>query len=319
MAMAMLDQIPLNEASKPTLIDIMNGSYKACIRLYARHFCGHEDVVAARIEDLTQSTIVMKCWKGIDQQLPESEPGKATKKLVESDISTPYRDAQGAKVTVATAGECRAALVEMARIAAEALGEEIALPANKSLEPPAPTRIPNQRCLNGLIVPSQFDCLNQDEKHPVTNVLGEDSTALQSDADVDHQLLIRIGFQVPVKLSHICIFGCSEDETAPQVVKVFQGKPDIGFQEAEDEEPTQTLQLEPNDVDGGKPIALRFVKFQNVPSLQLFIQENFGGEITRISQLEFYGQPVEALDMKGFGSLDKASEKIRQVGTLRAP
>ena len=70
---------------------------------------------SGRIEDLTEDTVHLTCYSGDDP--PQS-----------SEISTKYVDASGANITIQTAGDCRRALVEMARIASEALGEEIELP-----------------------------------------------------------------------------------------------------------------------------------------------------------------------------------------------
>merc|ERR1712242_487649 len=116
---------------------------------------------------------------------------------------------------------------------------------------------------------------------------------LSSDESVDHQLLIQLRFREPVKLSALRVRGRSEDGTAPQEIRIFQGKDDIGFQEAEDEEPTQILLLTSREVDDGEPAGLRFVKFQAVSSLQLFVESNFGAPSTRIARLEFLGAPAQ--------------------------
>merc|ERR1712185_440954 len=94
-----------------------------------------------------------------------------------------------------------------------------------------------------------LECLNQDAEHPVTSAIrlssadvGEEAS-LQSDPDVDHQLLIKLGFQQPIKLRAITFSGNTEDETAPRVVKLFQGHMDMGFQEAEDQAAVETLNL----------------------------------------------------------------------------
>ena len=43
----------------------------------------------------------------------------------------------------------------------------------------------------------------------------------------------------------------TEDETAPQTVKIFQGQASIGFQEAEEEQSVQTLELTKSQIDDG--------------------------------------------------------------------
>lgn len=155
--------------------------------------------------------------------------------------------------------------------------------------------------LDDFIDMTSVECLNQDSKHPVANVFSADtSTVLSSDEDVDHQLIIRMTFRQPVKLSAISITGNSEDETAPQTVKIFQGKVNIGFDEASDEEAAQMFNLTPAQVDTGEQLPLRFVKFQCVHNLQMFVEANFGAAATRISRIQFFGTPCEALDMKAF-------------------
>eukprot|EP00929_Paragymnodinium_shiwhaense_P025915 TRINITY_DN15551_c2_g1_i3.p1 TRINITY_DN15551_c2_g1~~TRINITY_DN15551_c2_g1_i3.p1 ORF type:complete len:360 (+),score=97.06 TRINITY_DN15551_c2_g1_i3:64-1080(+) len=327
MTAPMLDILPLSEEVKPMLIGVMNGQYKEAVRLYAIHFCGQkaDDVAAAYIKDLTVSAVTVQTYNA---------------DAVETEHTTPYVDAEGKNVTVATAGDCRRALVEMARIASVALNVDIRLPPAAASGPATagsaaaaaaaaasagytggsaaaatPSRVPGSLLLNNLIEASTMECLNQHDEHPVANMLTpeHDDNTLESDPDVDAQLLIRFAFRAPVKVSHICVFGSSEDESAPRSLRIFQGKPNIGFSEAEDEAPTQECLLEEADVNEGKPLQLRFVKFQNVSSLQIFVAENFGAEITRIRRLEVYGQPCQTMDMKEWaGSPELAREKLRK-------
>lgn len=155
--------------------------------------------------------------------------------------------------------------------------------------------------LDEFIEKATLECLNQDETHPVANAFQPNrDLVLQSDPSVDHQMIIKVTFRQPVKLSSIRIIGNSQDETAPQTVKVFQGKNHMGFQEAEEEEPTQELTFTAADVDKGEPVPVRFVKFQSVQSLQIFVAANFGSNVTRVHRLEFLGQPAQAMDMKDF-------------------
>jgi hypothetical protein len=52
----------------------------------------------------------------------------------------------------------------------------------------------------------------------------------------------------------------------------------------------QEIELKDEDVKAGKPFELRFVKFQNVTSLILFIKDNQGDtETTAFTQLELFG------------------------------
>eukprot|EP00397_Hematodinium_sp_SG-2012_P035076 GEMP01037691.1.p1 GENE.GEMP01037691.1~~GEMP01037691.1.p1 ORF type:complete len:164 (+),score=31.06 GEMP01037691.1:67-558(+) len=154
--------------------------------------------------------------------------------------------------------------------------------------------------LEGCINTSAAECLNQDNRFPVSNIFQpNEDLVLKSDESVDHQLLVRLTFQSPVKLSGIIIRAPDNDE-APQVVKIFQNKIHLGFQDAESDEPVQILSLEPEMLSGEKPIQLRFVKFQNVSSVQLFFEENQGGAVTTVKDIKFFGQPAENMNMADF-------------------
>lgn len=60
------------------------------------------------------------------------------------------------------------------------------------------------------------------------------------------------------------------------------------------------FRLTPEDLEGN-PINLRFVKFQNVHNLQLFILDNqSGADTTQIDYLQFIGLPIPTTDMSEF-------------------
>lgn len=51
----------------------------------------------------------------------------------------------------------------------------------------------------------------------------------------------------------------------------------------------------------GTPIPLRFVKFQNVLNIQIFIKDNqVGSDVTRLDHLAFYGSPINTTNMGDF-------------------
>jgi len=51
----------------------------------------------------------------------------------------------------------------------------------------------------------------------------------------------------------------------------------------------------------GVPVNLRFVKFQNVQNMQLFVRNNHGGtETTQIDQLAILGSPICTTNMREF-------------------
>jgi len=104
-----------------------------------------------------------------------------------------------------------------------------------------------------------------------------------------------------------------EPSQGPLVVKVLVNQPSIGFedvQDAQEPEVAQVIQLSEEDVRVGKPVPLRFVRFQSVSSVhvsihlprdldvlepdlfsqQLFVKSNQGGlDETRIDGLDFFG------------------------------
>lgn len=58
----------------------------------------------------------------------------------------------------------------------------------------------SDECLNAHI--SETECLNESPDHPVANIFATNVAVLKS--DVDPQLLIKITFRQPVKLSGTC-------------------------------------------------------------------------------------------------------------------
>mmetsp|Transcript_52339 Transcript_52339/g.140935 ORF Transcript_52339/g.140935 Transcript_52339/m.140935 type:complete len:167 (-) Transcript_52339:438-938(-) len=152
--------------------------------------------------------------------------------------------------------------------------------------------------LDEFIDMSLLECLNQDEAYPATNAFSGDDAYLASDKGVDSELLVKVQFRQPIKLSGIKILAGPEDATAPHSIKVFQGKDHIGFAEAGDEEPTQELVLEPESVQrDGVMLPMRFVKFQCVRSLQIYFPDS-GNDQTQVKRIQFFGEPAEKMDMK---------------------
>ena len=90
-------------------------------------------------------------------------------------------------------------------------------------------------------------------------------------------------------------------ESGPKNVKIFINlatTPD--FDDAESFAPVQELNLGPSDLTDA-PVALTFVKFQNVRSLYLFIEDNQEDtETTVLSSLRIIGQTREAVNMSDF-------------------
>jgi len=112
------------------------------------------------------------------------------------------------------------------------------------------------------------------------------------ESDCDEQILLKIPFTQFIKV-HSLILQHGERDYAPSSLKLFVNRPNVGFDEAESEPGTQQLQLDEADVLEGKPIALKYVLFQKVQSLTVFIESNFEDEdVTRLQRLQVFGTPV---------------------------
>uniref|UniRef100_A0A673INR2 PITH domain-containing protein n=1 Tax=Sinocyclocheilus rhinocerous TaxID=307959 RepID=A0A673INR2_9TELE len=120
------------------------------------------------------------------------------------------------------------------------------------------------------------------------------------------QLLITIAFNQPVKLFSLKLLA-AELAQAPKSVKIFINLPrSLGFDDAERSEATQALDLSEEDYKDDGLIPLRYVKFQNVNSVTLFIKSNQGDEeTTKVNYLTFIGTPVQATNMSDFKRVSK--------------
>ncbi|KAI8376184.1 PITH domain-containing protein [Radiomyces spectabilis] len=155
---------------------------------------------------------------------------------------------------------------------------------------------PGHSDLTEYITPNQMDALNQQEEHGVRNIFKADESYLES--DVDEQLIISIPFNQPVKLHSLKIKVANKNQ-APKTIKLYANRQNLGFEDTDTIKETQTLELQPKDFEDDAIINLRFVKFQNITNLVLFIADNQEDEeTTQIQQLILIGSPVEATNMK---------------------
>lgn len=123
-------------------------------------------------------------------------------------------------------------------------------------------------------------------------------------------------FQSTLKIHslHITSQSPSEDDdelpSRPKVIKVFVNRPSIlGFDEADGLKATQEITLSEKDWDpktNTAKIELRFVKFQNVTSLVVFVVESEGdNEKVRIDRVRIIGESGEKRD----GKIEKISDE----------
>ncbi|KAK4128971.1 DUF1000-domain-containing protein [Parathielavia appendiculata] len=137
------------------------------------------------------------------------------------------------------------------------------------------------------------------------------------ESDTDEQLLLFMPFQSMLKLhtlqaSHGSAHGDDDEDVPmrPRTIKLFTNKPhNLGFDEAEDLIATQEFELSEDDwnAEGTANIPLRFVKFQNITSLVLFVVNGDGdGEKTRVDRLRLIGETGEKREM---GKLEKIGDE----------
>ena len=138
------------------------------------------------------------------------------------------------------------------------------------------------------------------------------------ESDTDEQLMLFVPFQSTVKLHSLHITslpsGSGDEDEAParpKTLKFYTNRSTVlGFDEADDTPVTQEVTLEESDWDdktGTAKVELRFVKFQNVSSLVVFVvdAEN-GAEKTRIDRLRFFGETGEK---RAMGKLEKIGDE----------
>jgi len=159
---------------------------------------------------------------------------------------------------------------------------------------------------------SQVDCLNESHEHGIKSILSgrhrnTSENFLQSDAD--EQLLINITFNQTVRVRSILIYSANPG-SGPKDVKLMINKPTLGFDDCEDaQEPdvAQVVQFSEDSLREGSRVNLRFVRFQNVKVLSIFVGSNHGGsDETQINAIDVFGVPVQST--KDLAGLKKTEE-----------
>lgn len=124
------------------------------------------------------------------------------------------------------------------------------------------------------------------------------------------RLINAHSFAGSIKL-HSILVRSSDSPAAPKTLRLFLNKDDLDFSSATDTVPTQTLTLsQTSDV---QEIPVKRALFGNTYSLTLFVEDNYGDEVTRISYLGFKGEfmrlnrePVEVLYERAANPRDHA-------------
>ena len=85
--------------------------------------------------------------------------------------------------------------------------------------------------------------------------------------------------------------GGVDPESNPNKVHLFVNRNNLGFEDCEDVEAEQTLELTAEDLkESSPPTGIKYVKFQRVKSLTIFIEDNQGGEVSALGGLKFFGR-----------------------------
>lgn len=136
------------------------------------------------------------------------------------------------------------------------------------------------------------------------------------ESDTDEQLMLYIPFKSMVKIHtlHLTSLPSGDEEEVPmrpKTIRLYTNRSQVlGFDEAEDIPPVQTVTLSPEDWDaktGTARVELRFVKFQNVTSMVVFFVDGDGdGEKLRVDRIRIVGESGEKRDL---GKLEKIGDE----------
>ena len=138
------------------------------------------------------------------------------------------------------------------------------------------------------------------------------------ESDTDEQLMLYIPFTATLKVHTLHITSLppkaedgDEVPMRPKTIQVYSNRAHVlGFDEAEDVPATQSITLRPQDWDeksGTAKVELRFVKFQNVTSLVIFIVDGEGsGEKVRVDRIRIIGETGEKREL---GKLEKIGDE----------
>ena len=165
----------------------------------------------------------------------------------------------------------------------------------------------------------QCQCLNAASEHTLRHCLEaeqreEAGTYLESDAD--EELLITLKFMQAVRISGLIVSTASGSaDSAPKNLKLFVNKVGLDFDSARSDKCVQEVELTKSEVVGGARVELRFVNFQGVQELGIFVGSNQGDEeLTRISKLVVLGELVQHSGMKRTAEQQASASKGDWLG-----
>ena len=145
---------------------------------------------------------------------------------------------------------------------------------------------------------SGCEVLNATKTDAVSSLLKQglrDQELMIVESDADEQLLISVRFKVKVKVHSMA----PADGRAPKSLKLFVNKPSMDCSDGESMVADQEIELSAEQL--GERLELKFVKFQNVDRLTLFIHANQGAEdSTALSGIKLWGAGLAQTNMSEF-------------------
>jgi hypothetical protein len=180
---------------------------------------------------------------------------------------------------------------------------------------------PKPTCLNSFVSLKHSEALNSDGTSSLASILNLPNKQLQeehdekklndkfgslrSDPDIDEQLLIKLQFTEKVKIQSIRFEASvpsyyKNDKEAgvsgPAQVLVFVNNLNLTFADVDTTTPTDEFRLKKDDLLKGTELKVKYVKYQSVDSICLFIKRNIGKTpITEVNFLEITGFAVESM------------------------
>mmetsp|Transcript_62776 Transcript_62776/g.149794 ORF Transcript_62776/g.149794 Transcript_62776/m.149794 type:complete len:207 (-) Transcript_62776:90-710(-) len=114
-----------------------------------------------------------------------------------------------------------------------------------------------------------------------------DDTKFVETPEGDAELLIKVPFTAPIKLTAITVIG-GENGTVPARVALHANREELDFSTVGDAQPQQELELA-EDFHGAIQYPVRAGRFSNITHLSLYFPTSIGEEQTRIHWIGLWG------------------------------
>lgn len=143
-----------------------------------------------------------------------------------------------------------------------------------------------QVSLASFIDVGKCDCQNECQDHALKNAL---TARGYLESNSSSKLMITVKFTELVNVQSIRMRGPSD--RGPKTLKLFVNQTKMfEFQDAEEMESSQTLQLKKEDIEKSTLVPLHVSKFQSVSQLSIYVTENQNfSDKTQINHLTFFG------------------------------